>query len=486
MGARLRAVPLMLAVFAAALAAGCATSPGAGDAAARRARLEALRHTPAAEAYENCKDSVVNIGIKRRDPNKPGNDITEFGSGVVLTETGYILTNAHAFRRGGSCAAGFHKGKEYPGKLVAIDEQRDLAVVKIKPEGPLKPMKLGCSGDLIVGEQIVTMGNPFGMGLTMTYGIVSALARSTKSEYTFYPEMVQTSASINPGSSGGPLINVFGECVGLNSTERMGANDIAFAIPIDRIREALPDVLSPEGRFGFVLGVTLDPDGPARVKEVAKGSPAEAAGVRPGDLIFRAGQAPVAGPVDFYLALMDFRGGQTLPLAVLRDRRSTDVAVALAKIEPRAPDTVVGPAPGLMCDFYEGDWHALPDFASLKPAATAKVENFDLAKYKGRDFFALRFTGYLEVPADGIYAFYLTSDDGSRLYVGDRLVVDNDGAHAAATKRGFIPLKAGKHAITVAYFDRTETEELKVAWEGPGVKKGPIPASALFVRGAGQ
>ena len=482
----MRATSLIAVVLAAAVVAGCGAPSGAGDAAVRRARLDALRRTAAAEVYENCKDSVVNIGIRRPDASKPGVNVIEYGSGVVLTETGYVLTNAHAFRHGGTCAAGFHKGKEYPARLVAQDEQRDLAIVKISPERPLKPLKLGRSADLVVGEQIITMGNPFGMGLTVTYGIVAALGRSTKSEYTFYPEMIQTSASINPGSSGGPLLNVFGECVGLNSTERMGANDIGFAIPADRLREALPDVLAPEGRFGFVLGLTLETDGPARVKEVAKGSPAEAAGVRAGDIIFRAGKATVGSAAEFYLALMEFRGGQTLPLALLRGGRGVDVAAALAKIEPRAPDTVVAPAPGLMGELYEGQWEAVPDFSTLKPAATTKVETFDLAKYKGRDFFALRFTGYLEVPADGIYAFYLTSDDGSRLSIGDRLVVDNDGLHPAVTKRGFIPLKAGKHAITVAYFERSGDEALGVSWEGPGVKKGPIPATALFARGAGR
>jgi len=486
MRARRRAVPLMLAVLAAALAAGCATPHGAGDAAARRARLEALRRTAAADAYENCRDSAVNIGVKRPDPAKPGNHIIEFGSGVVLTETGYILTNAHAFRRGGACAAGFHKGKEYPGRLVALDEQRDLAIIKIKPEAPLKPMRLGRSADLVVGEQIVTMGNPFGMGLTVTYGITSAIGRGTKSDYTYFPEMIQTSASINPGSSGGPLLNVFGECVGINTTAKTGANDIGFAIPMDRIREALPDVLAPEGRFGFVLGLALETDGPARVKAVVPGSPAEAAGVRAGDIIFRAGKAAVGSAVDFCLALMGCRGGQSLPLAVLRDGRTVDITVALATIEPRAPETVAAPVPGLVCDFYEGPWDVLPDFTSLKPAATTKVETFDLGKYKGRDTFALRFTGCVAVPADGVYAFYLTSDDGSRLYIGDRLVVDNDGLHQPTTRRGFIPLKAGKHAITVAYFERSDAEELKVAWEGPGVKKQPIPAAALSSREAGK
>jgi S1-C subfamily serine protease len=470
-------------VLLVALAAGCAAG---NDPAARRARLEAIRHTAAVEVYQDGKGSVVNIGVHRPDPSKQGVMIIEYGSGVVLHEAGYILTNSHALRHGGMCGVGFHQGKEFPARIVAVDEQRDLAVLKIEPDRPLRPVPLGHSRDLLVGEQIITMGNPFGMGLTVTYGIVSALNRSTKSDYTFFPNMIQTSASINPGSSGGPLLNVFGELVGINATARLGANDIGFAIPVDRIREAMPEVLDPEGRFGYRLGLRVETDGPARVAAVEKGSPADAAGVRAGDVVIRAAKTTVLSGVDFYLALLDCRGGQRLPLSLLRQGKVIEVTATPAQVEPRPPDGAVSPAPGLVCDYFEGQWEALPDFASLKAAASGRADTFDLGKYKGRDFFGLRFTGYVDVPADGIWAFYLASDDGSRLYVGDRLVVDNDGLHAMTEKRGFIPLKAGKHAITVLCFERTGEEGLRVSWEGPKVKKQPIPATALFARGAAK
>jgi serine protease Do len=476
-------VLVLIPVLLVALAAGCEPSSARLDPAARRARLEAIRLTAAADVFRECKDSVVNIGLKRQDPANPALTRLEFGSGIVLHEAGYILTNAHAFRHGGTLGVGFHQGREYVGRLVALDEQRDLAVIKIDPEQPVKPLRLGRSADLVVGEQVVTLGNPYGMGMTVTYGIVSAIGRATKSDYSFYPDMIQTSASINPGSSGGPLLNVFGECVGINTTEKMGANNIGFAIPSDRIRAELPEVLSPQGRYGFILGLSVAADGLARVTEVAKGSPAEAAGVRVGDLVIRAGQTSVASALDLSLALMPFRAGQTLPLLILREGRSIDLTVTLAKDEPRAPEAVDAVVPGLVCDVYEGAWKSLPDFASLKPAATEKVQTFDLGKHKGRHLFGLKFTGYLQVPAEGAYTFYAASDDGSRLYIGDRLVVDNDGMHSMWEKYGFIPLKVGKHAITVTYFEHAGEHDLKVSWEGPGIKKQPIPASALFSRG---
>lgn len=151
-----------------------------------------------------------------------------------------------------------------------------------------------------------------------------------------------------------------------------------------------------------------------------------------------------------------------------------------AKVEPLAPDAVEGLQAGLLREYYTGQWDALPDFAALKPAETGKADTFDLGPYAGREGFALRFTGYFEAPADGNYAFHVASDDGSRLWVGDRLVVDNDGLHGPREKRGFIPLKAGKHPITVAFFEGGGAESLKVSWEGPGIPKAPIPATALF------
>lgn len=479
MGSCRRVVLVVCAMVLAAVAAGCGASAAGPSLADRRARQEALRHSAAAEVYEACKDSVVGIAVRRRDETKPNVTHSEQASGVILDDTGYVITNAHALRYGGRPFIRFSDGREFPAHVVAVDESRDLAVLKMHPTQPLKPVMLGRSRDLMVGEPVVAMGSPFGMGMTVAQGIVSAMGRATKSEFTFYPDMIQTDASINPGSSGGALLNVHGELVGINTTKKREADNISFVIPVDRVRAALPDVLDPEGRGGFSLGIQVGMDGPAEVTAVAKGSPAEAAGVWPGDLVFGVGKTPVVRGLDFYLALLDVKGGQPLLLRLVRKGQTIEVTAMLAKVEPRAADSPAGAAPGLVCEFYEGRWDRLPDFATLQPKATTRVEMFSLGQYKDRDHFALRLTGYVDVPADGHYAFFAAADDGCRLFIGDRLVVDNDGPHYLMEKRGYIPLKAGKHAITVLYFDRTETDELKVSWEGPGIKKQPIPATAL-------
>ncbi len=465
--------------IAVALASGCGPQAGAPDTAER----EALRRTAAVKVFQEARESAVNIGATRVDAANPNVRQTEFGSGVVLHEAGYVLTNAHLLKNGGDLAIGFDRGRDYPARVVAADPSKDLALLKIDAQDRFKPIRLGRSEGLMVGEPVITMGNPFGMGMTVAEGIVSAIGRSTQSDFAFYPEMIQTDATTNPGSSGGPLLNIVGELVGINTTKKLGADNIAFAIPVDTIVKGLPEMLDVEGRFGFVLGMRVAMEGRPEVAAVDKGSPAEAAGIRVGDVVMRVGREPVASGVGFLLTLVDCRGGQPLPMLIVRGSRFIEMTVTPRQVEPRRPDKAEGLAAGVAWAAYEGQWQTVPDVA--KPVKTGVATTFDLGEFAGKDAFALKFTGYVEVPADGVYAFYTVSDDGSRLYVGDRLVVDNDGLHPARERRGFIPLLKGKHAITVTVFELSGDEMLKVFWEEPHMGRQLIPASALFHAAAG-
>jgi S1-C subfamily serine protease len=474
------ALPWLLMIAGIILAAGCAgPSEKAWPGADAAANPSAAAPMFAADVYRKCEPSVVPLGFARKDAADPKTTHTEYGTGVIVHEDGYILTNAHILRRGGDGAAGI-RGRDYPCRIVAVDEMRDLAILKIDAEKPLAPIQFGRSSSLVPGEQIVTIGSPFGVGLSVTTGIVAAVNRSTMSEYTNYPNMIQTNTAINPGSSGGPLLSASGEMVGLNTTSKTGANDMGYAIPVDRVREALPEILDPERRLGFLLGLRVATEGPATVTDVAKGSPAEAAGVQAGDVVLGVGGKAVVGGIDYLFALMSCRGGEAVTLHLTRAGRTVDVAVTPAAVLPRAPDNPQNLSPGVVREYYEGTWTRLPDFATLTSKAADKTATFDIGPYRGKDYFGLRLTGYIDVPADGVWAFYLKSDDGSRLWIGDRMVVDNDGSHPLAEKRGFIPLKKGKHAIRVEYFERTEAEELMVSWEGPKVKKQAVPAGAIF------
>ena len=150
------------------------------------------------------------------------------------------------------------------------------------------------------------------------------------------------------------------------------------------------------------------------------------------------------------------------------------------KLRPLDPVELPGGVPGLVYEYYEGDWTRLPEFDELTPTATGTSATFDLGARQRDDRFALRFTGFLEVLTDGVYTFYLVSDDGSRLYIGSELVVDHDGLHGESTEQGQIILKAGKHPMTVTFFQAGGAQRLEVSYEGPGIARQPIPASALW------
>ena len=152
---------------------------------------------------------------------------------------------------------------------------------------------------------------------------------------------------------------------------------------------------------------------------------------------------------------------------------SADVRTALA---PQAPGSV---QQGLRCDYYEGEWKALPDFATLTPKSTTITPGIAFPAQRAEDRFALRFTGLIEAPASGLYTFWTASDDGSQLLIDDQLVVDNGGMHGVIERSGAVGLLAGKHRIEVRYFEVGGGESLDASWQGPRMEKGIIPATAL-------
>ena len=149
------------------------------------------------------------------------------------------------------------------------------------------------------------------------------------------------------------------------------------------------------------------------------------------------------------------------------------------KILPRPAEKLGGSMPGLQYAYYLGDWEQLPDFSSFSPDKQGKVEKFDISASTQKEYFAFRFKGYLIVPEDGLYRFYVASDDGSRLYIGNELVVDNDGLHGPTEVMGRIILEKGFHPIRVDYFQKTGGVDLEVAYSGPGIDKQSIPSTIL-------
>jgi len=452
--------------------------------AAPKARID-----PAADTwygiYELCKESVLRTQITRQNGGGWSNAV---GSAFIITEDGYVLSNSHVVGDGqGTLEFIFYDGKRYPFSVIAAGNSIDIALLKIDTGDDavaFKPIKLGRSNNLRRGQPVAAMGNPGGAGLKISAGIVSGLGRGSGYEWstgsTWRNDMIQTDAKITGGNSGGALINQNGEVVGMVSGTRYIAQRISFAIPIDEVIRAMPRTLTVEERNGFVPGIVVEPVRGGEITEAAEGSPAQRAGLGVGDVIVSVDGKPLERGLDYYIALIERSPGDVLHFEVRRDGEAFETDLTLQKIKPRVAQTLDGPVAGVNFEFYEGGWAALPNFDELQPVQTGVADAFGINAYKNRDGFAVRFSGYVQVPQEGAYTFHIGSDDGSQLFIGDKLVVDNDGLHATAVQKGTILLEAGLHPIRVTFFEGAGGEVLDVLYEGPGVEKQTIPPSVLF------
>jgi serine protease Do len=311
----------------------------------------AARRSPIVKVVEQVRDSVVNIsatGIVQRQRRDPLFDLffvpeyrprvtNSVGSGFVMHEAGYIVTNAHVVDRSIDLRVTFADGSDYEATVLVSDPAHDLAVLRINPDRPLKPIPMGRSDDLMPGETVIAIGNPLGYATTITSGIISALHRRIEAGAgTAYEDVIQTDASINPGSSGGPLLNILGELVGINTAIRPGAENIGFAIPVDQLRALLPDMLEfaiAEGRH-IELGLRIEGVEKPRVVEVVAGSTADQAGIRVGDELVRVDAKPVARDVDFYIAMLGRTVGDQVQMELRRADKTRQVSLTLAETPP--------------------------------------------------------------------------------------------------------------------------------------------------------
>lgn len=260
------------------------------------------------------------------------------GSGFVVRRDGIIVTNAHVIAGATKVSIGMRDGTSYDATVVGIDETNDLAVVRIKATDlPVAP--LGSSSTLIVGEWSIAIGNPFGFVLgnsepSVSVGVISAVGRNLAGRGDgggVYVDMIQTDAAINPGNSGGPLVNAAGDVVGVNSSiysPSGGSVGLGFAIPIDRTKRIVEDLLEHGAVRQPWVGIRLQTPDVASAREAAAvgaivarvvpGSPADRAGVRAGDQVIAAGARPVRNPFDWEARLLDLRVGEQLAVTVRR------------------------------------------------------------------------------------------------------------------------------------------------------------------------
>jgi serine protease Do len=266
--------------------------------------------------------------------------VNGMGTGTIIDERGYILTNYHVVSDVRKIQVTLDDGRLLTAELIAYDGKCDLAIIKIPSSKPLPTIRIGTSADLMDGESVIALGNAFGYQQTVTRGIISALGRDVQvSDTQSYDDLIQTDASINPGNSGGPLLNIDGEMIGVNVAVRAGAQGIGFAIPIDdalRVSAGLLNVQRLQSKWhGLITEPAADPDAPLRVVRVETASPAEAAGLQPGDEILQVGQLHATRPLDLERALLDRPVGEPLTFRVRRNHEIMNVDLALASSRNR-------------------------------------------------------------------------------------------------------------------------------------------------------
>ncbi len=267
------------------------------------------------------------------------------GSGVIVRTDGYVLTNNHVVEGATTIRVTLAGGKTLPGKVVGTDPFADLAVVKVDSPDPLPAAALGSSSNLQVGQLAIAIGNPFGLGSTVTTGVVSALNRSIQMPNMIVENLIQTSAQINPGNSGGALVDSSGRVIGINTAILPNAQGIGFAIPSDVARVEMEQLIT-KGQVvrpwvGVDYGGEIDPqvakaynlntDHGMLVRGVEPGSPAAKAGLQPNDIITEVSGQPVTSWNDFVQTIIGKKIGDTVTLTYIRDGATHKVSVTLTE-----------------------------------------------------------------------------------------------------------------------------------------------------------
>jgi Do/DeqQ family serine protease len=320
------------------------------------------RRTPVVVAVEKVSPAVVNISTIVREQVRPsfpfsrddffrdffpdffGREYTytSLGSGVIIDGSkGHIITNHHVVARATEIKVIVSDEKEYKARILGSDPRSDLAVLKIEAEGRLPELHMGNSDDLMIGETVIAIGNPFGLSHTVTTGVVSALERSVRTDERVYRHFIQTDASINPGNSGGPLLNIDGELIGINTAIYQKAQGIGFAIPINKARRIVKELLrAGEVRFPWI-GVEIqeitremetffslqEGDKGVLVSDVFEGSPAARAGLKRGDVLVKIEGADLESPEDYRQVLSEYTPSDLLKITLLRKGKRQDIVV---------------------------------------------------------------------------------------------------------------------------------------------------------------
>lgn len=311
------------------------------------------RITPTVKAVAKALPSVVNIGTERivtytqspwgsNDPyeqlfrnfyaKQKGRKETSLGSGAIISEKGLIVTNSHVVHRATKIIVTTSDGKQYLAKEIAGDTMNDIALLQIinSPPGTLfKPISCAKPDSLILGEPVIAVGNPFGLGSSISRGVLSATERKISfNSKVLFSDILQTDAAINPGNSGGPLININGKMIGINTAIYGEADGIGFAIPLKRIERVIAQWMIPEKFRDVTLGIVpgeklVNNEVEYFIKEVLNGSPAFKAGIKKGDVIKKINDNPIKSILQIGNIICDLKSGDSVSFDMLNKGRVT-------------------------------------------------------------------------------------------------------------------------------------------------------------------
>ena len=269
---------------------------------------------------------------------------TSLGSGVIIDGTrGLVLTNTHVVEKATTIRVALNDQREFEATIIGMDPDSDLAVLKIQSDQVLPAIQMGHSDDLMIGESVVAIGNPFGFSHTVTTGVVSSVNRSIKTADRVFHKFIQTDASINPGNSGGPLLNINGELIGINTAIYAQAQGIGFAIPINRAKRIISDLIN----FGEVvqawIGMTVQSldsnlsnylgvpgDVGLMVTAVETESPAARAGIDEGDIILSIDGLRITDILAYQAKMNEISAEQTLSVEISRKGKITRISIETA------------------------------------------------------------------------------------------------------------------------------------------------------------
>jgi Do/DeqQ family serine protease len=268
-------------------------------------------------------------------------EYTSLGSGVIIDgKKGLILTNAHVIQKTGTIKVVLEDEREFEARIVGADPDSDLAVLKIDSDKQLPAIKMGSSDDLMIGETVIAIGNPFGFSHTVTTGVISAIDRSIRADDRVYHNFIQIDASINPGNSGGPLLNINGDLVGINTAIYAKAQGIGFAIPISKAHKIISDLIQYGEVIQAWIGITVQSIDeklarylkiPAKkgviVTSVEPASPAQKAGIQEGDIILAVGGKKLNSIGDYQTVAKGLAAGNTIEARIWRDGQKQTVVV---------------------------------------------------------------------------------------------------------------------------------------------------------------